>query len=394
MTAGGLFTTGKEVGTFMVIAACGCGSSDTSAVLVTAPAPVPVVTSFVVTPGAVALALGASQQFSVAVSWSDNASHPYLTTYSTNGGIVSSNGLYSAPSTPGTFIVVATCNCGFADTSVVTVLGGGSPPPPPPPPSPSGGNEPPGYVRFGEMGCGSVPTDFTRTWKMMTGVIAGNWWMYGRNFGTAQDSLAPKSPSATCQIKYPAGLPAGVSPAAQFWMEFGGSHYSEVYESGWFRLGDNNGFETQMIGVKIWGYWSVGDPSKTDQLYMVLDGNGVGTAVMTDWKIWFAQQSVTASRRLSQNIVSTSPVHAGRWQRYEMVMKLNTIGVADGVLRVWVDGVKVLEHRDVVWRNAAYPRGFFGKKVDPVWGGQGGAAKSRDDYLYFDHIYMSGIQLP
>ena len=72
-------------------------------------------------------------------------------------------------------------------------------------------------------------------------------------------------------------------------------------------------------------------------------------------------------------------------------MKLNDIGASNGVMDWWLDGVQIGHYTDVVFRTAQYPSGFWGRQYDPVWGGGGGAAKTRTDYLWIDHTYLSGV---
>jgi hypothetical protein len=89
--------------------------------------------------------------------------------------------------------------------------------------------------------------------------------------------------------------------------------------------------------------------------------------------------------------VNTGKVlRAGPWQRWELQLELNTIGSANGVLKMWVDGVLVMDYRDVVFVTADYPAGFYSYKWNPTWGGMGGT-RTRDDAIDFDHVYLSGI---
>jgi hypothetical protein len=70
---------------------------------------------------------------------------------------------------------------------------------------------------------------------------------------------------------------------------------------------------------------------------------------------------------------------------------LNDIGSANGVYRLWWNGVLVADYSDVVYRTAVNPSGFYGRNWSPTWGGIGTRSKSRDDFLQVDHVYLSGI---
>ncbi len=117
--------TAVAAGTATVRATVAGGVSGTLALVVGGgPAdPVPAVAlTFRLNPKPASVQVGASLQFSTAVTWSDGAAHNYSTAYSATGGSIDVNGLYRAAMASGTFAVIASCSCGRADTSVVTVL--------------------------------------------------------------------------------------------------------------------------------------------------------------------------------------------------------------------------------------------------------------------------------
>jgi hypothetical protein len=119
VSAAGLYTAGSAAGTYSIIVAQQGGTkADTSAV--TIPAGV-TLTSVTLTPASVTLAQGATQQFVATGTWSDGSSVAPQVTYSATGGTMSHNGIYSAGSIAGQFLVIATCSCGVADTSAVTI---------------------------------------------------------------------------------------------------------------------------------------------------------------------------------------------------------------------------------------------------------------------------------
>ncbi|HKV75110.1 MAG TPA: Ig-like domain-containing protein [Gemmatimonadales bacterium] len=119
ITAAGLFTAGSTPGSYQVIAVQQGGTlADTAAVTVTAP----VLTQLVLTPPAVTLAEGLTQQFAVSGTWSDGSTTTPTVTYTATGGTVTAGGLYTAGSTMGTFRVIAVQQGGtVADTSTVTI---------------------------------------------------------------------------------------------------------------------------------------------------------------------------------------------------------------------------------------------------------------------------------
>jgi uncharacterized protein YjdB len=120
VSTSGLFTAPSTAGTYRVVATASNGAlADTATVTVTAPAPT--VSSFTLSPASVTLSTGQTRQFSTAVQWSDGASRSVSVSYQATGGTISVGGLYSAGQVAGSFLVIATCSCGAADTSAVII---------------------------------------------------------------------------------------------------------------------------------------------------------------------------------------------------------------------------------------------------------------------------------
>ena len=122
MSSAGLFTAGTTAGTFRVIANQQGGTlADTSDVIISSP--IATLLSVVMLPATVTLAPGTTQQFSASGWWSDGSAPVPAVTYAATGGSISSGGLYTAGTTPGTFRVIVTQQNGTkADTSAVTIL--------------------------------------------------------------------------------------------------------------------------------------------------------------------------------------------------------------------------------------------------------------------------------
>jgi hypothetical protein len=133
ISSSGLFTAGSVAGSFMVIANCLCGALDTAFVTVEVPAQL---TKITVSPKTVSLNAGATQQFGATANWSTGATTLPPITWSATGGSISTGGLYTAPTTAGTYrVIVAHSGGTLRDTATVTVAtpptdGGGTTPPP------------------------------------------------------------------------------------------------------------------------------------------------------------------------------------------------------------------------------------------------------------------------
>jgi len=138
ISSSGLFTAGSVAGSFMVIANCLCGALDTAFVTVELPAQL---TKITVSPKTVSLNAGATQQFGATANWSTGATTLPPITWSATGGSISTNGLYTAPTSAGTYrVIVAHSGGTLRDTATVTVTassGGEDVTPPPTTPIPS-----------------------------------------------------------------------------------------------------------------------------------------------------------------------------------------------------------------------------------------------------------------
>ena len=124
ISSAGLYIAGNSAGSFRVIAKQLNGTrADTAEVTITAP---PSLTALTITPESITLNTGATQQLSVLATYSNGSTGVPAVTYSATGGTVSASGLYTAGLLAGSFLVVASCECGQADTSLVTIAASAS----------------------------------------------------------------------------------------------------------------------------------------------------------------------------------------------------------------------------------------------------------------------------
>lgn len=57
----------------------------------------------------------------------------------------------------------------------------------------------------------------------------------------------------------------------------------------------------------------------------------------------------------------------GRWHQIDAEIRMNTPGLADGVLRLWVDGQLVIDQRSVLLRTTAHPTQRFNTLLIGAW---------------------------
>jgi len=129
----GVFTAGSSTGTFKVIATRTTATmADTAIVTIVAAAPT--LTSVVLKPTSYSLTTGTTKQFRAYGYNSLGDSVAVQVKFSASGGTITSNGLYTAGSTAGTYRVIATANS-LADTSAVTLTAPVTAPTPSPTPT-------------------------------------------------------------------------------------------------------------------------------------------------------------------------------------------------------------------------------------------------------------------
>jgi photosystem II stability/assembly factor-like uncharacterized protein len=125
ITSDGLYAAPSTAGTYHVVATnSATETSGTATVTVTAPPPT---VSVAVSPATATLTTGGTQQFSAMVSGITDQTVTWSVQEGAAGGTVTSNGLYTASSTPGTYHVVATSpTTGTSGAAPVTVTATGT----------------------------------------------------------------------------------------------------------------------------------------------------------------------------------------------------------------------------------------------------------------------------
>ncbi len=121
ITSGGLYTAPASPGTFHVVATSQADPARSARAAVTVSPPP--VTSVTVAPATAALLTGATQAFTASVTGGTSQAVTWSVQEGAAGGTVTADGRYTAPSTPGTYHVVATSQAdpAKAGAAVVTV---------------------------------------------------------------------------------------------------------------------------------------------------------------------------------------------------------------------------------------------------------------------------------
>lgn len=152
----GRYTAPSTAGTYGVVVRHSGGIlRDTAVIRVVAP--VPTVTSFRLSPDTLRLQRGQSAALVTSVTWSDGAARAVSVTYAATGGTVV-NGVYTAGQLLGTFLIIATCGCGVADTTAAIIE---EPPVPTPTPTVTSFNLSPDTLRLQRGQSGQLSTSVT-----------------------------------------------------------------------------------------------------------------------------------------------------------------------------------------------------------------------------------------
>src|SRR2546421_154260 len=254
-------------------------------------------------------------------------------------------------------------------------------------------NQPAGFRAFAE-------NDFARAMiatPSATGLL-GQWStaIMDADNGYINDPAAPKSPPGVFQGRFPAGMAPGLASIKwQAWdaasnADNYGTEMSQIYLSLWLKLPGAD-FENQTTaGTKLF-YIGYGEPKTGagNQGFAMIKWDN--PQIRRDFFLRFWQRS-DGSRALDQNVDTRRLMTCGVWHRFEMVLKLNDPGVANGIFRWWIDGTLITDYRDVTYIVPGGELGFYTWKFWPYWGGVGGPNKTRDDYVQVDHAYISGVR--
>jgi hypothetical protein len=192
--------------------------------------------------------------------------------------------------------------------------------------------------------------------------------------GSAIDGAvsAPGSASSSLRFKYNAGFVGGRSPD-KVWASFPvtqelWAQYYFKYSSNWSRNGTND-----------------------KQVYFPISSGGNFFLAVGKWgssKFFMEWQSVTSGNRFSNTSYNPTIVN-NVWYKVTMRAVLNTPGVANGIIQIWIDDKLLMDHRDIPYRGASQTGGIKSMDFDPVWGGGSTETKPETDYLWVDHTIIS-----
>jgi hypothetical protein len=194
-------------------------------------------------------------------------------------------------------------------------------------------------------------------------------------YSIVQDASAPFSPSSVGQQRYAAGMSGGGSPAVS---EKGIGSRGTIYISYWVKLSSNfYGHPSSGVNKQIF-VWSDNQPT----VYTSAQGEGSGR-LSPEVRL----QGSGGTTNLTPNLVPSAEFTRGVWHRWELVLRANTSGQANGAADWWIDGVHVGAHTNVRFASGNGAWTLF--QFSPIWGGTGASVPS-EQFIWVDHIYISG----
>jgi hypothetical protein len=266
-----------------------------------------------------------------------------------------------------------------------------------PPPSGEFLNEPAHLIKLGEHGfpLGYVSEELADT---ATYTAPGTDWWYKRYDKHSLDIPprhdAPMSPPGTMEMHYPTGMPTSGEPAAfNFYMP----EQRELYVSYHFLMPSNpesGKWELEPVGVKILGYISFGDVPGGQQNY--------GTEIFKPGGLQSGPFGIRVNEVVGnpgnsvcpwyEDFIEEEVIYLDQWHQVEMYFKINDLGLDNGIHQIWVDGLLYKDCQKMSFLGPMGTHGFWQVHFQPVLGGYTpGWSKTQDDYVYLDHIYVSGL---
>ncbi len=452
ITPSGLYTAGQVPGTYRVVATTpDLQHADTS--IVTLNLPSATLTRILLSPDSVSILAGSTQQFTAVGLLSDGTTAPVSVAYSATGGTVTSGGLFTAPQTAGSYLVVArSTTANLADTSRVTVNQ---------PTTLTGITVAPSSVQLlvggiqqftatGRLSNGGTTavsvtwftTDpggsVTSTGQYRGGTSPGTYLVVARQVGgsfadTAQVTLSalPPAGSNACSNE-PPGLtlifdaawnavpPQAPATDADGWTTIGGRGRLSIVQdpsapkspqnvaAGKFPAGSPGGsapfrfdrYFGRNVTTQYMCIFTMLDPAFTN------NGN-VGTKfgfLLTPYQGGSTglNHYLNLTDRLGVNLQSVGGTmnpkmfsnfslinNRGRWVKVEVLIIANTLGNADGVARMWVNDAQVLNVTNVQYFFPSSAPAFNGVTWNPTYGG-GLNPVPYDMFQFVDHWRLSG----
>jgi len=211
-------------------------------------------------------------------------------------------------------------------------------------------------------------------------IIGGGWSCIdsGTGYGAiVSDSTSP-DPSTVLKLTYPAGFYNG-NYAAKCWNMLPGSttpsvQYTELWVQYYFKYSSNYYFHP--VDNKQ-TYYFTGGSNSANNWYISVNGSHHVNVVT---------QTFNTDRHLP-NTGYDPVINAGQWYKMRARFVMNTPGVLNGILQIWINDQLVINKSTVGYISQA--EGIREVQIAPVFGGNTGVSKPAEDYQYYELFTIS-----
>ena len=228
-----------------------------------------------------------------------------------------------------------------------------------------------GTVRFA-----NEPAGMTRVTDWSFPTLTGSGWTYQPEASFAriiQDASAPTDPSVV-EFVYPVGFPGGSAPGRVAAPRFK-SGARELYWA--FTWKANASWQGHSSTINKIGYGWQNGRTLFGLTWYWHDGTASPSISLFD--------QGSNLRYFRPNTPHAAPVRAGEWHEVEVYYRPSSAtGRADGIVKVWVNGVLMNNHINVVTTAGTLNDVYF----EPTWGGVGDR-KSAEDHFRFGQARIS-----
>ena len=245
----------------------------------------------------------------------------------------------------------------------------------PVPAGPGCTNEPAGFTVINDQPWDTAPPASSLGWLDDAGNAAAR-------FSIVNDPTAPYPGGNRNVISalFPQGSPGGSAPFYIYRGFSASEQFSTLYLCVYLKHDANFDNTNGNAGTKF--LWPAGDQQRGTSTYLSHDGADMEFRVIQQGGI---DRSMVGYLNRPATILD---VKRGQWVKYELVLKANSSGSANGELHVWLDGTKTHQYTDVNWVMGS-ARKWLSLAWNPTYGG-GLNPVPRDQRQYMDHIRISG----
>ena len=220
-----------------------------------------------------------------------------------------------------------------------------------------------------------------------SGTSCGGFPEYPSNYPVIASVPSSPDPSNALKISFPTGFVGGWQTAY-----CSGPHYDsdEIYMQVYVYF--PTGYQFHTVGNKI--AYSYINPASGGY-----HGNYIFGIFGSDRQVVIQTQPSSTSKlygalnKVYYNNRTYTRIDTGQWYKLSHYFKLNTSGVSNGIIRIWVNDVLAAEYTDVNMRGGDEGSdNWYATSLQPIWGGMY-QTKTVGDYFYMDRWITSTTAL-